>query len=144
MHPDADSSLKDMLTDKETGRLLEDHPLLYFGLYSDMMTKWADYFQISQMHITGISNLRRDPISTLHRVERFLDLDDNIKQSDFTINVATKTVCPKSEHVKCVFETDIDYSQFDPSFLHSLRTFYAPHNKDFFTKIGQKYDWPSS
>ena len=140
LHPDAETQLKDIITHSETGNLKYTHPYLLMGLYSNLLSIWAEYFPMSQILIQSIESLERDPVGTLRKAEEFLGVEHGVKQTDFMLEVSEKRMCPVSLSVKCV-SLKIDTEAIETPIIDKLQQFYAPHNKKLFETTGEYFNW---
>jgi YesN/AraC family two-component response regulator len=106
------------------GSMLEA-PILTQGFYSMHLSNYLSLFKKDQILIIENTELREKTVSTLHRIEDFLGVDSHFW---------------KIANLSPVFEGVFE-EKMDEEVRAMLSTFYATHNANLFSLIGQKYDW---
>ena len=137
---DTGTKLEDIIIQKDTGDLIETHPYVILGIYSQLLSIWAEYFPMQQFLVQSIEDLENNPIGTLRKAEEFLGVNQQVKQSDFIFDVNNMKMCPVDPRLKCISQK-VDTKDIEPRTIEKIRKFYEPYNKKFFEGISKSFDW---
>jgi hypothetical protein len=97
-------------------------PYLGGGLYARDLRPWLGQFPREQFLLLNAEAYFRAPEPTLERVHAFLGLPHCPAPAQPRLNAGA-------------------YPPADPALRQRLRDYFAPHNRDFFELIGEKWDW---
>ena len=120
--------------------IVQEDPYVFLGMYSQLLSIWAEYFPMQQILVQSIEDLEKNPFGTLDKAEEFLGVNQQVKQSDFMFDVNNMKMCPADSRLKCV-SLKVDTKAIEPRTIEKIRTFYEPYNKKFFEGIGKSFDW---
>lgn len=98
------------------------------------------------MHVVDGDRLIDDPYTELLKVIQFLNLHSGeITHDQFSFNVTKGFFCIKvsgSDVDKCLNETKgRPHPPVDDKVIRTLRKFYAPYNRHFYTLVGRDFKW---
>jgi [heparan sulfate]-glucosamine 3-sulfotransferase 5 len=103
-------------------------------------------FPSKQIMVVDGDELVRDPFPEVRKVEDFLGLDHEITFDHFVFNATKGFYCiqsPVSQDDKCLNETKgRRHPKIPPAVIHTLRKFYAPYNRHFYSLVGKDFAWP--
>ena len=111
------------------------------------MKLWLKYFNLSQFLILDNEELKRDPVSVLNKVERFLGLEHFITDKMFVLNKDKGFYCVQSSitdtGMACYSESRGHQEQNEVSdkTLSKLEDYFKSKNQQFFEIIGRSFDW---
>ena len=134
------TKLENIIIQKDTGDLIETHPFVVLGIYSQLLSIWAEYFPVQQILVQNVEDLEKNPLRTLSKAEEFLEVNQQVKQSDFTFDVNNRKMCPTDQTLKCV-SLKVDTKDIQPRTIEKIRKFYEPYNEKFFESIGKFFNW---
>ena len=125
----------------------ENHRFVSHSVYDKPMKLWLQYFNLSQFLILDNEELKRDPVSVLNKVERFLGLEHIITDKMFVWNNDKGYYCVQSNitdtGMACYSEIRGHKKQISVSeeTLSKLHDYFKSKNKRFFEIIGRSFDW---
>ncbi len=100
------------------------------GRYVEQLEAYRSYFQTSDMLVLNYGCMNQDLSGVLHRICRFLGVDDFAEDVIAAMGQERHWVTPKVEMTAETQET-----------LDLLRDYYAPHNARLFDMLGEIWDW---
>jgi len=103
-------------------------PVILHGYYYDQLSRLYSYFPEKQILIIENSELRKNSVSILQRIEKFLGLSGN----DWS-----------KANLSPVFEGDYCGAHPDEGTFRILSKHYAPHTEKLFNFLGVHYSWYS-
>ena len=117
------------------------------SVFDKPMKSWLEYFNLSQFFIIDNEELKHDPVSALHKVERFLGLEHLITDEMFVLNKDKGFYCIQSNStdtgMACYYENRGQKKQAVVSevTMSKLSDYFKSKNKHFFEIIGRSFDW---
>ena len=141
----------------ENGNVNEDFVMIQKSIYANFMDVWLTYFKRNQFLILNGDNLVINPAQELAKVEQFLGLSHQLTGEKFYFNEQKGFFCHRSgadyhcgshspvqsPHISSegCLGTDKGRKQpfVDAELLQKLKEFYRPHNRRFFTQIGETF-----
>ena len=117
------------------------------SVYDKPMKLWLKYFNLSQFLILDNEELKRDPVSALNKVERFLGLEHFITDKMFVLNKDKGFYCVQSSitdtGMACYSESrgHQEQNEVPDKTLSKLRDYFKIKNQQFFEMIGRSFDW---
>ena len=94
------------------------------GIYANQIQNWLEIFPNNQIHMISTEEMQKNPIETLQKVFKFLDI------TDYEIPDPQK-------------QKSADYKKMNFETRQKLLKFYQPHNEIFFDIIKQRFEWNS-
>lgn len=136
-------------TDEDQKILKVNETCVRIGVYCKHLQNWLKYFPLKQFHFVSGEKLSSDPVPELQNVERFLNLDFEIKEDDVIFNKTKGFPCFKKHMPQ---NQSPKYSCLGPAkgrkhpkvrsdILQLLMTYYSPYNKQFYKMVNRDFGW---
>ena len=126
------------------GDIDSEHETILRSLYFLQLKRWLEYFKMEQIHIVNGDNFKVNPAEELNKIEEFLGLRQYITEDFFTYNSDKGFFCLNvSGGAKgCMAPgKGRQHPQISPDLIDKLKQFFKPYNEEFFSIIGQSFDW---
>ena len=115
------------------------------GMYAAELKRWFKYFPHSQIHIVDGDELIKAPWQPVYKIETFLNIPHVMGTSERFEFVETKGFyCMKNStgYSQCLSKgKGRKHPKYSDEIIHKLKEFYRPHNEEFFSLIGKRFDW---
>ena len=117
------------------------------SVYDEPMMFWLKYFNLSQFLVVESDEFKHDPVSVLHKVERFLGLENLITPDMVVLNKEKGFYCIQSDltdtGMACYPENRGKKKQItvSPRTKAKLKEYFKPKNERFFKIIGKSFNW---
>ena len=137
-----DGSFRDMTTKKRGNELHAkmNSTLISQGRYSVLLKNWLKYFPMETLFIIDGNRLKTDLLEELQELENFLGLPPFINETHFVKN-ELGFYCAKSEGCLGGGKGIQKHPKMDLDVENTLRQYFKPYNKQFFSLIGRKLNW---
>jgi len=112
------------------------------SVYYLQLKRWYQIFNSSQILIVNAESFRKEPWTDLNKVERFLNIDEEINRETFRFDEKKKFYC-LNEPQGCLGDNKgrkhvVELSQKSRD---RLKKFFQKWNQKLFELIGQQFDW---
>ena len=136
-------SFDELVIDPDTGQVDADYRPIERSVYHKHLSRWLEYFSLSQLHIVNGENLIRDPVAELRKVETFLGLDHRISAESFYYNKTKGFYCMRLQRrQKCLSPSKgRRHPDISPTTMKVLREFFRPLNSKLYDMIGVNFGW---
>ena len=122
------------------------------SIYDEGLKRYLRFFKKSQIKIIEAEYFKRKPYNVLREIEEYLNIEHVIKPDNFVYVEQKGVFClrkaKQSESASCYgaergrnttqVKNSIKYSNMT---LHKLKSFFKPHNDEFFKLINRTFDW---
>ena len=139
-------SFSDVVLTADKNRLRRQIMHIQHSVYDSSMENWLKYFNISQILTIESNELKHNPVSVLHKIERFLGIGQYIASEMFQYNSEKGFYCIRSNLTStgmACFASDRGRSQktIPEKTMKILKQYFKRRNKNFFKLIGRSFDW---
>lgn len=115
------------------------------GVYHKYLTKWLQFFPISQFLFVDGERLIRSPTKELQKAEKFLGLTPVVDSKDFVMDPIKGFPCVRRTDSKtphCLGKSKgRQHPKVDSKVVEQLQNFYRPENEKFFRLINRYFHW---
>ncbi|VDD89636.1 unnamed protein product [Enterobius vermicularis] len=114
------------------------------GVYHKFVSKWLQYFPLSQMHFVDGERLIKDPAAEVRAAERFLGFEPTVNRSNFAIDPIKGFPCVlrPDNSLHCLGKTKGRiHPTVDPTVIRILQDYYANENEKLFQLINRRFNW---
>lgn len=117
--------------------------MLLSSNYSLIFEAWLRVFPFEQLHIVNGDNLKTNPWQELSSTERFLGLNQHIKENDFVYNATKRFYCfNDSDKMHCLTPSKgRKHPAVSETVINQLHNLYMPFNELFYKQCKRKFDW---
>ena len=135
------------ILDPWTGNVNKNCFAVKYSLYDAAIQRYLEFFHIENILIIEYEQFKKDPYSTLCKVERFLQLDHVVKKEDLILNSERGYFCLKEDlngKVASCYDSTRGRIISDKRYRDvgkQLSTYFEPHNNKFFKLIGRNMSW---
>ena len=134
------------------GAINEKSTFIRHSIYDEGLARYLEYFNKSQLKIIDTTDFQRDPYKVLHEVEDFLNIEHTILRDNFVFNQKKGFYCLRKDLMdKTAACYQIDRGRnvsksnriikTSPELIAKLKSFFKPHNENFFRLVGRVFDW---
>lgn len=132
------------------GEVDENWSKIGVGRYAEHLTRWLEYFPLSQIHFVSGEELVERPAREIKLVERFLNLKPFITEDNFYFNESKGFHCfvgkisnsGSVSKAHCMGETKgRKHPAVRQVVLKALREYFRPLNEKFYSMVGRNFHW---
>ena len=145
-------NLDEYVLKQPSGDINVSCPAVKESIYDEGIRRFMKFFKNSQIKIIEAEYFKRNPYKVLREIEEYLDIEHVIKSDNFVYIEQKGVFCLRqnreSQNVSCYSDrkgrnttqvkNSIKYSNMT---LHKLKSFFQPHNDNFFRLINKTFDW---
>lgn len=141
-------SLPDMVLNPD-GTVRQESKLVKASLYHRHLRRWLDYFPRESLLVLDGDQLVVDPLPLLRRLERHLGLPPYVGPQHFFFNASKGFYCLAQSEASAAphclpASKGRKHPDVDPYLVHTLRRFFAPHNRKFYRMVRRNFSWPEN
>ncbi len=128
----------------KNGRVNTNYSPISVSLYDEHFSIWLEYFKLSHILVVDGDALIQDPFTELHRAETFLGLNNYFTETMFYFNETKGFYCwhHHSNESHCLGSSKgREHPQVAQQSINKLKDFFKPHNEQFFSQTGLKFNW---
>eukprot|EP00112_Aurelia_sp_Birch-Aquarium-sp1_P026104 Seg904.7 transcript_id=Seg904.7/GoldUCD/mRNA.D3Y31 product="Heparan sulfate glucosamine 3-O-sulfotransferase 4" protein_id=Seg904.7/GoldUCD/D3Y31 len=144
--------IEEILWNNKTGKFNSSAQFLRNGLYAVFLKRWLRYFPREQIHIVNGDEFIKRPGSEVMKVQKFLNLDMQIDETDFVYNKTKQFYCIKNKFIDrrttrhkdsiCLGKSKgRKHPYVSQKTLQAIREFYRPHNEELYKLVGINFGW---
>ena len=134
--------LEQIVFDHKNKSLISNHRIIKGGKFSENYKRWLQFFKPEQFFFVNGTNLNRNPVAEIYKLEEFLKLEHRLTSEFVIVANGTHGPCRKTieGNIECMkpyakTRTDLNLT-IDTSTLSRLKTYFGGHNKNFFEMTG--------
>lgn len=133
-----------LVIDPDTGLVNTKVKAIRISVYHHYLERWLEVFERKQFHFVDGDKLIVDPLSEIHKVEKFLEIDHRITKDNIYYNRSKGFYCMRNESSeRCLNESKgRKHPDVDPYVITQLQDYFKPHNQKLFQMIRKKFQWP--
>lgn len=141
-------SFEDVAFDLSTSEVNRHYQPISVSMYDVHFKNWLRYFKRSQILIVDGDSLINNPLHELKKAESFLQVERFFDENMFYYNQTKGFYCWKRANK---YRNDIssclgsskgrEHPKLSDKLWSILKTFFQPHNKQFFELVGQTFEW---
>ena len=144
--------IEEILWNNKTNEFNSSAQFLRNGLYAVFLKRWLRYFPREQIHIVNGDEFIKRPGNEVMKVQKFLNLDMQIDETDFVYNKTKQFYCIKNKFVDRQTKRHKDsiclgkskgrkHPNVSQKTLQAIREFYRPHNEELYKLVGINFGW---
>ena len=144
--------IEEILWNNKTNEFNSSAQFLRNGLYAVFLKRWLRYFPREQIHIVNGDEFIKRPGNEVMKVQKFLNLDMQIDETDFVYNKTKQFYCIKNKFVDRQTKRHKDsiclgkskgrkHPNVSQKTLQAIRKFYKPHNEELYKLVGINFGW---
>ncbi|ESO00554.1 hypothetical protein HELRODRAFT_82775 [Helobdella robusta] len=133
--------------DAKTQMVRKNYKAIRRSIYHRHFKKWLKYFKLSQIHIINGDNFIKNPLFEMRKVEKFLNLKNELTKQNFYLNASRNFYCMRlrNETTKCLHSSKgRSYKNLSYDSMNKLVKFFRGHNRRFYKLVGVDFNWERS
>ncbi|XP_060593375.1 heparan sulfate glucosamine 3-O-sulfotransferase 5-like [Ruditapes philippinarum] len=136
------ASFEDHVLDSK-GNINRSYRAVKSSIYHKHLSRWLEFFSLNQIYIIESKDLVENPSVVMYDVEDFLQIEHEIKPSNFYFNKTKGFYCVKTDTLqKCLADSKgRQHPHVQRSVISKLRRFFAPHNRKLYKMVGTDFHW---